>query len=98
MRQRTRSGNLYERPITSERAHLLLHLYGERADPRPLLADGSVTLLAVAIAWYNGDVARAKAELYPTTDARPNREQQRASWREAQRRRTQRLRAQKAAA
>lgn len=59
-------------PVTSERTHRLLIIARQRypgetnrADlARRLLADTIATLAAVAAAYYNGDIDRAKAEIY----------------------------------
>ena len=55
-------------PITSDRAELVAPLLHD-ASPRLLLAEGRVTLRAVAVALYGGDMDAAKADLYPQKDA-----------------------------
>lgn len=59
------AGSYYERPITSERAELVLAaLRDEGATVESLLARGDVTLAAVARALYDGDMERARREIY----------------------------------
>lgn len=59
------AGSYYERPITSERAELVLAaLRDEGATVESLLAAGQVTLRAVARALYGGDMERAKRAIY----------------------------------
>ena len=54
-------------PITSDCAELVMPLLHD-ASPRLLLAEGRVTLRAVAVALYGGDMDSAKADLYPRKD------------------------------
>jgi hypothetical protein len=61
----TRSGKYFERPITSDRAELVARAVAtDGLTVVELLARGQVTLAAVAVAYYGGDLARAKAAIY----------------------------------
>ena len=64
-----RPSSYYELPITSERAELLGQAGPGRREQlaRGLLSRGEATLLAVAIAYYGGDMAAAKRALYGIT-------------------------------
>lgn len=63
---------IHELPLTSERARRLPAIADRRcpgetdraALSRRLLADTVATLAAVAAAYYDGDIARAKASIY----------------------------------
>lgn len=55
----------HERPITSERAELVREVCPNNVRAiQNLLGRGHATLLAVAIAYYGGDIVAAKRELY----------------------------------
>lgn len=61
-------GSYYERPITSERPELLRRVVAEeQVSVTDLLAMGHTTLAAVAVAFHDGDLARAKAAIYGRT-------------------------------
>lgn len=61
----TRSGKYFERPITSDRAELVARAVAtDGLTVVELLARGHVTLAAVAVAYYGGDMDRAKRAIY----------------------------------
>lgn len=61
----TRTGDYYERPITSDRADILPRVVAlEGVTVVEALARGYATLAAVAAAYYGGDMDRARRAIY----------------------------------